>query len=149
MRFCQTLVGPGRAYHPRRLPATGSQYLECRRGRRSGLYKMYTPAPRVACKFLGILRGEKRRTDEKAGRASRAPLALATYSELKILFWLMKMSTSCGDDDILWAMTTRMHGDVSITTHPGIRGTSWIRPQTPEYRPARSQQACPSAARPF
>ncbi|MFV2079061.1 UbiD family decarboxylase, partial [Klebsiella pneumoniae] len=39
-------------------------------------------------------------------------------------------------DDILWAMTTRMQGDVSITTIPGIRGHQLDPSQTPEYSPS-------------
>lgn len=36
-------------------------------------------------------------------------------------------------DDILWAMTTRMQGDVSITTIPGIRGHQLDPSQSPDY----------------
>lgn len=38
--------------------------------------------------------GEKRQPADEGRQGQAALLALATYSELKILFWLMKMSTS-------------------------------------------------------
>ena len=39
-------------------------------------------------------------------------------------------------DDILWAMTTRMQGDVSITHLPGIRGHQLDPSQAPDYSPS-------------
>ncbi|MCS5931636.1 UbiD family decarboxylase [Klebsiella pneumoniae subsp. pneumoniae] len=57
----------------------------------------------------------------KAGRGQAALLALATYSELKNIILVDEDVDIFDSDDILWAMTTRMQGDVSITTIPGIR----------------------------
>ena len=65
-----------------------------------------------------------------------ALLALATYSELKNIILVDEDVDIFDSDDILWAMTTRMQGDVSITTIPGIRGHQLDPSQTPEYSPS-------------
>ena len=76
------------------------------------------------------------------GRRFRHPcvwaalLALATYSELKNIILVDEDVDIFDSDDILWAMTTRMQGDVSITTIPGIRGHQLDPSQTPEYSPS-------------
>jgi 4-hydroxy-3-polyprenylbenzoate decarboxylase len=82
----------------------------------------------------------------KAGRGS-ALLALATYSELKNIILVDEDVDIFDSDDILWAMTTRMQGDVSITTIPGIRGHQLIRPR--RRNTARRSAEMASAARPF
>ncbi|PBD53575.1 hypothetical protein CK502_23745 [Klebsiella pneumoniae] len=63
-------------------------------------------------------------------------LALATYSELKNIILVDEDVDIFDSDDILWAMTTRMQGDVNITTIPGIRGHQLDPSQTPEYSPS-------------
>ncbi|MDR6360281.1 UbiD family decarboxylase [Klebsiella sp. SORGH_AS 1173] len=63
-------------------------------------------------------------------------LALATYSELKNIILVDEDVDIFDSDDILWAMTTRMQGDVSITTIPGIRGHQLDPSQTPAYSPS-------------
>ncbi len=79
---------------------------------------------------------KKRQPADEGWQGQAALLALATYSELKNIILVDEDVDIFDSDDILWAMTTRMQGDVSITTIPGIRGHQLDPSQTPEYSPS-------------
>ena len=83
---------------------------------------------------------KKRQPADEGRQGQAALLALATYSELKNIILVDEDVDIFDSDDILWAMTTRMQGDVNITT-------SWIRPR--RRNTARRSVEMASAARPF
>lgn len=78
-------------------------------------------------KFLGVLQVKKRQPSDEGRQGQAALIALATYSELKNIILVDEDVDIFDSDDILWAMTTRMQGDVSITHLPGSADTSSIR----------------------
>jgi 4-hydroxy-3-polyprenylbenzoate decarboxylase len=84
-------------------------------------------------KFLGILQVKKRQPSDEGRQGQAALIALATYSELKNIILVDEDVDIFDSDDILWAMTTRMQGDVSITNIPGIRGHQLDPSQSPDY----------------
>ncbi len=90
----------------------------------------------MAVSSLGILQVKKRQPADEGRQGQAALLALATYSELKNIILVDEDVDIFDSDDILWAMTTRMQGDVNITTIPGIRGHQLDPSQTPEYSPS-------------
>ncbi|WP_227661411.1 UbiD family decarboxylase [Klebsiella pneumoniae] len=63
-------------------------------------------------------------------------LAVSSSMQVKNIILVDEDVDIFDSDDILWAMTTRMQGDVSITTIPGIRGHQLDPSQTPEYSPS-------------
>lgn len=146
MRFCRPGGTGGRAYHPRR-PANGSQYLECRRGRHSGLLQNVYAHTAGGGKFLGILQVKKRQPADEGRQGQAALLALATYSELKNIILVDEDVDIFDSDDILWAMTTRMQGTSALRQSPAFAVTSWIRPR--RRNTARRSVEMASAARPF
>ena len=125
----QTLVGPGEEHTTLAgLPTEAS--IRNAVGRAIPGFPCKTSVPHTrAAEFLGILQVKKRQPSDEGRRRRAALIALATYSELKEhYFWSTKAVDIFDSDDILWAMTTRMRGDVSITHIPGSAATSWIRP---------------------
>ena len=84
-------------------------------------------------KFLGILQVKKRQPSDEGRQGQAALIALATYSELKNIILVDEDVDIFDSYDILWAMTTRMQGDVSITNIPGIRGHQLDPSQSPDY----------------
>ncbi|MDF3636087.1 UbiD family decarboxylase, partial [Enterobacter cloacae] len=87
-------------------------------------------------KFLGVLQVKKRQPSDEGRQGQAALIALATYSELKNIILVDEDVDIFDSDDILWAMTTRMQGDVSITHLPGIRGHQLDPSQAPDYSPS-------------
>ena len=72
-------------------------------------------------KLLAILQVAKR-ADIDDGRARQAALvALATYFELKNVILVNQDVDVFDTDDILWAMTTHMAGDLDIVTAYDLR----------------------------
>nr|MDQ6120290.1 UbiD family decarboxylase [Klebsiella pneumoniae subsp. pneumoniae] len=87
----QTLVGPGEEHTT--LAGLPTEAISGMPSRPPFRLLQSSYAPRVAVSSSGSWVKKRQPADE--GRQGQAALlALATYSELKILFWLMKMSTS-------------------------------------------------------
>lgn len=94
MRFCRPLVGPGEEHTTLAgLPTEASIWNAVEAAIPGFLQNVYAHTAGGG-KFLGILQVKKRQPADEGRQGQAALLALATYSELKILFWLMKMSTS-------------------------------------------------------
>lgn len=90
----QTLVGPGEEHTTLAgLPTEASIWNAVEAAIPGFLQNVYAHTAGGG-KFLGILQVKKRQPADEGRQGQAALLALATYSELKILFWLMKMSTS-------------------------------------------------------
>jgi UbiD family decarboxylase len=86
-------------------------------------------------KYLAIMQVRKRlKADE--GRQRQAALAAFTaFSELKHIILVDDDVDIFNTDDVLWAMTTRFQGDVSIVTIPGVRCHPLDPSATPEFNP--------------
>ena len=86
-------------------------------------------------KFLAILKCHKKKPFDD-GRARWAAItAFAVYSELKNVILVDEDVDVFDSDDVLWAMQTRMQGDLDIITIPGMAGHVLAPSQTPEYNP--------------
>ncbi|MER3622001.1 UbiD family decarboxylase, partial [Klebsiella pneumoniae] len=132
----QTLVGPGEEHTTLAgLPTEASIWNAVEAAIPGFLQNVYAHTAGGG-KFLGILQVKKRQPADEGRQGQAALLALATYSELKNIILVDEDVDIFDSDDILWAMTTRMQGDVSITTIPGIRGHQLDPSQTPEYSPS-------------
>ena len=132
----QTLVGPGEEHTTLAgLPTEASIWNAVEAAIPGFLQNVYAHTAGGG-KFLGILQVKKRQPADEGRQGQAALLALATYSELKNIILVDEDVDIFDSDDILWAMTTRMQGDVSITTLPGIRGHQLDPSQTPEYSPS-------------
>jgi UbiD family decarboxylase len=90
------------------------------------------------------LQVKKRQPSDEGRQGQAALIALATYSELKNIILVDEDVDIFDSDDILWAMTTRMQGDVSITNIPGSAATSWIRPSRRITAPRFAATAFPA-----
>ena len=129
----QTLVGPGEEHTTLAgLPTEASIWNAVEAAIPGFLQNVYAHTAGGG-KFLGILQVKKRQPADEGRQGQAALLALATYSELKNIILVDEDVDIFDSDDILWAMTTRMQGDVSITNIPGIRGHQLDPSQSPDY----------------
>ena len=118
----QTLVGPGEEHTTLAgLPTEASIRNAVEEAIPGFLQNVYAHTAGGG-KFLGILQVKKRQPSDEGRQGQAALIALATYSELKNIILVDEDVDIFDSDDILWAMTTRMQGDVSITNLPGLRG---------------------------
>lgn len=129
----QTLVGPGEEHTTLAgLPTEASIRNAVEEAIPGFLQNVYAHTAGGG-KFLGILQVKKRQPSDEGRQGQAALIALATYSELKNIILVDEDVDIFDSDDILWAMTTRMQGDVSITNIPGIRGHQLDPSQSPDY----------------
>ncbi|HDT6026425.1 TPA: UbiD family decarboxylase [Enterobacter cloacae subsp. cloacae] len=129
----QTLVGPGEEHTTLAgLPTEASIRNAVEEAIPGFLQNVYAHTAGGG-KFLGILQVKKRQPSDEGRQGQAALIALATYSELKNIILVDEDVDIFDSDDILWAMTTRMQGDVSITTLPGIRGHQLDPSQSSDY----------------
>ena len=129
----QTLVGPGEEHTTLAgLPTEASIRNAVEEAIPGFLQNVYAHTAGGG-KFLGILQVKKRQPSDEGRQGQAALIALATYSELKNIILVDEDVDIFDSDDILWAMTTRMQGDVSITHIPGIRGHQLDPSQSPDY----------------
>ncbi|WP_411545787.1 UbiD family decarboxylase [Klebsiella pneumoniae] len=132
----QTLVGPGEEHTTLAgLPTEASIWNAVEAAIPGFLQNVYAHTAGGG-KFLGILQVKKPCPAAGGRQGQAALLALATYSELKNIILVDEDVDIFDSDDILWAMTTRMQGDVSITTIPGIHIRRLGTPPAPEYSPS-------------
>ncbi|EMJ6427363.1 UbiD family decarboxylase [Enterobacter hormaechei] len=132
----QTLVGPGEEHTTLAgLPTEASIRNAVEEAIPGFLQNVYAHTAGGG-KFLGVLQVKKRQPSDEGRQGQAALIALATYSELKNIILVDEDVDIFDSDDILWAMTTRMQGDVSITHLPGIRGHQLDPSQAPDYSPS-------------
>ncbi|MDY7526197.1 UbiD family decarboxylase [Sphingomonas sp. 10B4] len=132
----QTLVGPGEEHVILAgLPTEGSIFnvLEASM---PGFVSEVFAHPAGGGKFLAILKVNKQSAFDD-GKARQAALAaFAVYAELKNVILVDADVEIFDSNDILWAMTTRMQGDMDIINIPGVSCHVLDPSQSPDYNPA-------------
>ncbi|SDG19778.1 UbiD family decarboxylase [Klenkia brasiliensis] len=132
----QTLVGPGEEHVSLAgLPTEGSIYRALEDAMPGFCTAVYAH-PAGGGKFLAVIQCHKTTAFDDGRARQAAILALGVYSELKNVILIDDDVAIHDTDDVLWAMTTRMQGDVDIITVPGIAGHVLDLSQTPDYNPA-------------
>jgi UbiD family decarboxylase len=131
----QTLVGPGEEHTTLAgIPTEASIYNACARAMPGFISAVYAHSAGGG-KFLAIMQCNKKKPFDD-GRARWAAItAFAAYSELKNVILVDEDVDVFDSDDVLWAMQTRMQGDLDIINIPGMAGHVLDPSQTPEYNP--------------
>jgi gallate decarboxylase subunit C len=116
----QTLVGPGEEHvNLAGLPTEGSIYDACHRAMPGFIVGVFCH-PSGGGKFLGILQCKKTSAFDDGRARQAALLAFGTYSEMKNIILVDEDVDIFDTDDVLWAMTTRMQGNIDILVIPGV-----------------------------
>lgn len=140
----QTLVGPGEEHVSLAGIPTEASIYNALDAALPGLVTEVYSHPAGGGKLLEILKVAKRSVLDD-GRARQAALvALGVYPELKNLVLVDEDVDVHDSSEVLWAMTTRMQGDVDIITIPGVSGHVLDPSQGPSYNhhlPARGTTA--------
>jgi gallate decarboxylase subunit C len=131
----QTLVGPGEEHTTLAgIPTEASIFNACDAAIPGFVSEVYAHTAGGG-KFLAIMKCNKRKAFDDGRARYAALLALGTYSELKNVILVDEDVDIFDSDDVLWAMQTRMQGDLDIITIPGVSGHVLDPSQTPEYNP--------------
>lgn len=134
----QTLVGPGEEHTSLVGIPTEASLLRALDAALPGFATQVYAHTAGGGKLLAVIQVDKRK-DFDDGRAHQAALvAFATYSELKNVILVDQDVDPFDSDDVLWAMTTRMQGDIDIINIPGVMGHTLDPSQQPTYNPANS-----------
>ena len=131
----QTLVGPGEEHTTLAgIPTEASIYNLCHKAMPGFVSAVYAHSAGGG-KFLAVMQCNKKKAFDD-GRARYAALvALAAYPELKNVILVDEDVDVFDSDDVLWAMQTRMQGDLDIINIPGVAGHVLDPSQTPQYNP--------------
>lgn len=131
----QTLVGPGEEHVSLAgIPTEASIFNALHAAMPGFVTEVYSHSAGGG-KLLSILKCNKKSALDD-GRARQAALvALGVYSELKHLVLVDEDVDIFDTDDVMWAMTTRMQGDVDIITIPAVSGHMLDPSQGPDYNP--------------
>jgi 4-hydroxy-3-polyprenylbenzoate decarboxylase len=131
----QTLVGPGEEHTTLAgIPTEASIYNACDLAMPGLVSEVYAHSAGGG-KFLAII-GCNKKKDFDDGRARWAAItAFAVYSELKNVILVDEDVDVFDSDDVLWAMQTRMQGDLDIINIPGLAGHVLDPSQEPYYNP--------------
>ncbi|MDU0865234.1 UbiD family decarboxylase [Actinomyces urogenitalis] len=133
-----TLVGPGEEHTSLAGIPTEASILHALDAALPGLVTQVYAHTAGGGKLIAVLQVAKRSALDD-GRARQAALvALATYHELKNVILVSQDVDVFDTDDVLWAMTTRMVGDLDIITIPGVCGHVLDPSQQPAYDPRLS-----------
>jgi gallate decarboxylase subunit C len=131
----QTLVGPGEEHVNLAGVAMEASVLNALDAALPGLVREVYAHRAGGGKLLVILRCAKA-TERDDGRVRQAALvALGVYSELKNVILVDDDVDPFDSDDVLWAMTTRMQGDLDVVVVPGVSGHVLDPSQSPAYNP--------------
>ena len=131
----QTLVGPGEEHTTLAgIPTEASIYNACQRATPGFIQEVYAHSAGGG-KFLAIMSCKKKNAFDDGRARYMGLLALSTYPELKNVVLVDSDVDVFDTDDWLWAMQTRMQGDLDIITVPGVAGHVLDPSQTPEYNP--------------
>jgi UbiD family decarboxylase len=140
----QTLVGPGEEHVNLAGIAMEASVLRALDAALPGLVLEVYAHRAGGGKLLVVLRCAKS-SERDDGRVRQAALvALAVYSELKNVILVDDDVDPFDTDDVMWAMTTRMQGDLDVVVVPGVSGHVLDPTQSPEYNlrlPARGTTA--------
>lgn len=131
----QTLVGPGEEHVSLAgIPTEASIYNALDKelpGFVTGVYAHSSGGG----KLLAVLRCRKTSKLDDGKVRQAALLAFGTYYELKNVILVDEDVEIFDTNDVLWAMTTRMQGDIDIVTVPGVMGHGLDPSQSPDYNP--------------
>lgn len=131
----QTLVGPGEEHVNLAGIAMEASVLQALDAALPGLVHEVYAHRAGGGKLLVVLRCAKS-SERDDGRVRQAALvALGVYSELKNVILVDDDVDPFDSDDVLWAMTTRMQGDLDVVVVPGVSGHVLDPTQGPEYNP--------------
>lgn len=131
----QTLVGPGEEHTILAgLPTEASIYNACEAALPGFVSEVYAHTAGGG-KFLAVMKCVKRSASDDGRVRQAALVALGTYRELKNLIMVDEDVDIFDTDDVLWAMTTRMQGDMDIIVIPGVSGHILDPSQSPAYNP--------------
>ncbi|WP_107660742.1 UbiD family decarboxylase [Nocardia suismassiliense] len=132
----QTLVGPGEEHTSLAGIPTEASIFNALHAAMPGFVPEVYAHTAGGGKFLAILACDKKSAFDD-GRAHQAALvAFGVYSELKNIILVDTDVDIFDTDDVLWAMQTRMQGDIDIITIPGVAGHVLDPSQHPGYNPA-------------
>ncbi|MFI5783987.1 UbiD family decarboxylase [Nocardia sp. NPDC051570] len=132
----QTLVGPGEEHTSLTGIPTEASIFNALHAAMPGFVPEVHAHTAGGGKFLAILKCDKKSAFDD-GRARQAALvAFGVYSELKNIVLVDTDVDIFDSDDVLWAMQTRMQGDIDIITIPGVAGHVLDPSQQPDYNPA-------------
>jgi 4-hydroxy-3-polyprenylbenzoate decarboxylase len=132
----QTLVGPGEEHVSLAGIPTEASILRATHEALPGFITEVYAHSAGGGKFLAILKCNKRSAFDDGKARQAALVALGVYSELKNVILVDTDVDIFDTDDVLWAMQTRMQGDLDIINIPGVAGHVLDPSQQPEYNPA-------------
>ena len=131
----QTLVGPGEEHVSLAgLPTEGSIFNMLEKAMPGFVTEIYAH-PAGGGKFLSILKVNKKSAFDDGKARQAALVAFGAYAELKNVILVDADVDIFDSGDVLWAMTTRMQGDVDIINIPGVSCHVLDPTQSPEYNP--------------
>ncbi len=132
----QTLVGPGEEHvNLAGLPTEGTIFDACGKSMPGFVTGVYCH-PAGGGKFLGIIQCQKKSAFDDGRARQAALLAFGIYSEMKNIILVDEDVDHFDTDDVLWAMMTRMQGNIDILNIPGVACHVLDPSQTPEYDPS-------------
>jgi len=129
----QTLVGPGEEHTSLVGIPTEASLKRALDAALPGLVTQVYAHTAGGGKLLAVLQVDKHSALDDGRSRQAAIVALATYSELKNIILVNNDVDVFDTDDVLWAMTTRMQGDMDILTIPGVSGHGLDPTQSPQY----------------
>lgn len=136
----QTLVGPGEEHTSLAGIPTEASLLHALDAALPGLVIQVHAHTSGGGKFLVIIQVRKLSAFDDGRARQAAMVALATYNELKNVVLINEDVDIFDTDDVLWAMTTRMVGDLDIITIPGLMGHVLDPKPTARLRPPGRRQ---------
>jgi 4-hydroxy-3-polyprenylbenzoate decarboxylase len=132
----QTLVGPGEEHTSLAGIPTEASIFNALEAAMPGFVTSVHAHTAGGGKYLAILECNKTSALDD-GRARQAALiTFGVFSELKNIILVDSDVDIFDTNDVLWAMQTRMQGDVDIITIPAVAGHVLDPSQTPDYNPS-------------
>lgn len=117
----QTCIGPSEEHvNMAGIPTEASILDMVEKAMPGRLQNVYAARPGGG-KFLSILQFKKSVPSDEGRQRQAALLAFSAFPELKQVILVDEDVDIFDLSDVLWAMTTRMQGDVDIITIPGVR----------------------------
>ncbi len=140
----QTCIGPSEEHVSMAgIPTEASIYGMIEKAMPGRLKNVYCASPGGG-KFMAVLQFQKLSPSDEGRQRQAALLAFSAFSELKHIF-LVDEDVDCFDmNDVIWAMNTRMQGDVDIITIPGVRCHPLDPSNDPTCLPASGITALPA-----
>ncbi|EGO62821.1 UbiD family decarboxylase [Acetonema longum] len=117
----QTCIGPSEEHvNMAGIPTEASIIDMVERAMPGRLQNVYA-APPGGGKFLAVLQFKKGVPSDEGRQRQAALLAFSAFPELKQVILVDEDVDLFDMNDVMWAMTTRLQGDVDIVTIPGVR----------------------------